>query len=276
MSTKIDWLSFSVPVRYSSPNDTAYTIAIESALSELLGQWLTDELFGAKWELQEHGRQPYKHVWKRKDSSMLMFTHPNLNHMTVELSGTAMDWLRGKDLEDVLLQKVCARVTRLDVATDIQTKTSPQRFVEAGVSSRFTGRGVFTSASGETVYIGSQKSDRFARVYRYAPPHPRSHLLRIEHVLRRDAAKVYARELSHTNVENVAGLLGQVFEWRHSDWSLHPQSVSPSQLSRGDRASSGTVRWLMTSAAPAFKRLVNSGEIPDAEQFLRSYFLGED
>lgn len=274
MSVKIDWLSFSAPVRYAAPTDEGYAVAIESALVELLGQWLTDALFKAKWELTEHGRQPYKHVWKRADAPVLLFTHPNLNHMTVEFSGQAMDWLRNEGLQDELLAHVSDRVTRLDLAIDIETSISPVQFCDAGYSARFAAKGIYTSDTGETVYVGSQKSDKFARVYRYASPHPRSHLLRVEHVLRRDQAKVVARELSHSTIEVVASSVGSSFAWASPAWSLHDLPTVNLSSVRGDRTNAGTIRWLMTSVAPAFKRLVASGEIPDAEQFVRSYFLG--
>lgn len=276
MSTKIDWLSFSVPVRYSSPNDEAYAVAIENALSDLLGQWLCDALFAAKWDLTEHGRQPYKHVWWRSDSPLMMFTHPNLNHMTVEASGQACDWLREKDLLDVLLEHVSDRVTRLDVATDIETALSPAAFVDAGCSNRFSARGIYSSDTGQTVYVGSQKSDKFARVYRYAAPHPRSNLLRVEYVLRRDQAKVAARMLSSATIETLASSLGASFAWASPAWTLRSSDAPKITTVRGDRSNSGTIRWLITSVAPAFQRLVREGEIKDAEQFVRSYFLGED
>lgn len=276
MSTKVDWLSWSCPVRYSSPNDEAYAIAIENALCDQLGKWLCDALFSAKWKLQDHGRQPYKHVWKRDDAPIVMFTHPNLNHMTVEASGQGCDWLREQGLFDVLLEHVSDRVTRLDLATDIETCTTPTEFCSSGVSERFTARGIYTSDTGETVYVGSQKSEKFARVYRYAPPHPRSGLLRVEHVCRRDQAKVIARMLSDTPIENVAASLGASFGWQNAAWSLRGLETQSISTVRGERSASGTVRWLITSVAPAFKRMVQQGEIQDAEQFVRSYFLGLD
>lgn len=276
MTTKIDWLSFSVPVRYSSPNDEAYAVAIENALCDQLGQWLCDALFAAKWKLAEHGRQPYKHVWKRDDCSLQMFTHPNLNHMTVEASGTACDWLREQDLLDVLITKVYDRTTRIDLATDIETLTNPEEFVSKGHSSRFTSTGIFNSDTGQTVYMGSQKSEKFARVYRYYEPHPRANLLRVEHVFRRDKAKVVARSLCDTSIEIVAASAGKEFDWQHEDWSLRDKETVSLRTVRGERSNSGTIRWLLTSVAPAFKRLVSEGEIADPEQFVRSYFLGLD
>lgn len=276
MTTKIDWFSFSLPVRYSSPNDEAYAIAIENAVCDLLGQWLCDAIFKAKWEIQDYGRQPYKHVWKRADAPIVMFTHPNLNHMTVEASGQGCEWLRENGLMEVLLNNAAHRTTRIDVATDLETDTSPQHFIDGGVSSRFKSGGIFNSDSGQTVYLGSQKSDKFARVYRYAPPHPRSHLLRVEHLLRREQAKVVARAICDTSIEIVAASLGQLFGWQHEDWKLRNHEITSLQTVRGERSNSGTIRWLITSVAPAFKRLVSEGEIHDAEQFVRSYFLGQD
>lgn len=275
MTSIVDWLSFTLPVLLEAPTEQAYALAIERAFYDFCGQAVTDVIFGGKWEHVEKGRQPYSDTWKRKDAPIVMFTSKNLRHMTVEFSGQGCEWLRENGYFDELLRCVAERVTRIDVATDIQTEVTPSQFVDAGVSNRFSGRGIYTSQTGETVYVGSQKSERFARVYRYAAPHPRSNLLRVECVSRRDIAKIVAGELVNSSIEDVAARLGKSFAWKHDAWTLRDDETQPLTLVRERRETGGTVRWLMTSVAPAFKRLVADGTIRDAREFVEAVFLSD-
>lgn len=273
MSSKVDWLSFTLPCLLEAPNDEAYALSIERAFYDHFGLEITDAVFGGKWEHREKGRAPYTDTWERKDAPILMFTSRNLRHLTVEFSGQGCDWLRSNDLLYKVLEGVKERVTRIDIATDFATTVTPEDFVHAGYSNRFTATGIYTSASGQTVYVGSQKSERFARVYRYAPPHPRSNLLRVECVLRRDVAKQSLAFLLCHDEKRLADALGASFEWKHPLWASHADATDTLSLARGERSNANTVRWLITSVAPAFKRLVSEGEIPDAEQFVRQVFL---
>jgi len=129
------------------------------------------------------------------------------------------------------------------------------------------------SETGETCYVGSQKSDRYARVYRYNEPHPRAHLLRIEHVFRKDYAKLVAKQCVNADVADVAAAAGKAFGWAHPVWDV--QAIQDCDISLvGERRDDGkTVYWLVNSCAPAFKRLVETGGINDAEAFLTRYFL---
>lgn len=254
----------------------AYAVSIETAYQEAFGVTTTEQIFGGKWTPKPHGRAPYTDGWEKPDCGMTMWASPHLRHMTIEFSGQGCEWLESQGFMDIVLRRIAERVTRIDVATDILTGIAPSQFVGSGVSARFSGRGVYTSQTGETVYVGSQKSERFARVYRYAPPHPRSNLLRVEHVSRRDFAKVVARELVNSSIEVVASMLGKSFGWRDETWTLRNLETNTLSLVRPERAGHNTARWLITSVAPAFKRLVKEGIIPDPEAFVQAYFLQSD
>jgi len=193
--------------------------------------------------------------------------------MTVEFSGQGCTRLIERSLMDDVLVHVADRVTRIDVATDIKTDTMPEEFVAAGYSERFGTVGMFNSPTGQTAYIGSMKSERFARVYRYAEPHPRAGLLRIECVSRRDHAKAVASAILTAGEASTAATLGEVYGWQHAAWTPDAAADADISVARPEKAAGGTLFWLMRSAAPAFKRLVQEGVIDNPVDFLEKYFL---
>lgn len=275
MNTRIDWLSFTLTIRPSINDHEAMYVAIEQAIEDVFGVGQTATIFGGRWTKNEHGRAPYSHSWTLRDSGCTLFCNPTLTHMTVEFSGQGCTRLIEQSMMDEVLNNVADRVTRIDVATDITTNTTPEEFIAAGHSERFGSVGMFHSPTGTTAYIGSMKSERFARVYRYVEPHPRAHLLRVECVSRRDHAKAVARAILTQGERSVAATLGDVYGWRHNDWQPDAPADADLSIVRAEKAAGGTVFWLIKQAAPAFKRLVQEGTIMDAESFLQHYFLND-
>lgn len=95
-------------------------------------------------------------------------------------------------------------ITRIDIACDTNTSMTP---IEAIEGHNLETTSVMKSEKGTTCYLGSPKSEYYARVYKYNPPHIRSNLLRTEIVYRRDYAKKIASMLSLgvTAVDIIAG-----------------------------------------------------------------------
>lgn len=279
MRTHVDWLTFTLTPRYKStyPDGTSleesYQDAIEQAFIQTIGAALTSDAFGGAWEKQERSRAPYTDAWKLGERGITVFASPVLNHLCVEISGQGCETLiRTRELTRIL-ERVADRVTRIDIASDIATNTRPSVFVERVNHERMRASGYQNSESGETCYVGSQKSDRYARVYRYNPPHPRAHLLRIEHVFRRDYAKKVASELVASSVESIAASAGLAFGWGHVDWDTAQDASADISLVHERRATGKTVFWLIDSCASAFKRLCADGTIQDPEAFLKKHFL---
>ncbi|HSJ39399.1 MAG TPA: replication initiation factor domain-containing protein, partial [Planococcus sp. (in: firmicutes)] len=159
-------------------------------------------------------------------------------------------------------------ITRLDFASDVRTTTLPSSFVNARKHKGFRSLSFIQSATGETCYVGSPKSDRFARVYRYNKPHPRSELLRMECVFRRGLAREAARQLGEAgSFERFATQLGNTWGWGHPDWK--PQVIDNTKLTtpKVERADENTVHWLYTQVAPALARLWREGAI-DLDEFI--------
>jgi len=279
MRTHIDWITFTLTPRYQSeyPEGTTqsevYSQAIEQAFLQTFDSDATEEYFGGVWEKQERSRAPYTDAWKVDKGGITVYASPTLNHLCVEISGQGCETLISAGGLEFILRRVEDRVTRIDIASDIRTSVRPTEFVQRLSHERMRASGYQSSESGETCYIGSQKSDRYARVYRYHPPHPRADLLRVEHVFRKDYAKKVAAECAAGHLEGVAISAGRAMGWTHEVWQ--PASRDPVDISvvHGGRVAGNTVRWLITSGASAFQRLCKDGTIENPEAFLREYFL---
>lgn len=272
MRTHVDWITFTIPMVYGSAENEDYALAIQAGLLSLFTRDLVQTVFGGAWLHEKRARAPYKDTWSDRENGISVYASPNLSHCTVEITGQGCEKLIADGTLDVILVQCHERVTRIDVATDIETGTIPTDFVFFTSHERMRASGYQKSETGETCYVGSKKSDRYARVYRYYPPHPRSHLLRIEHVFRRDYAKAVAKSLLGAPIEEVAAAAGKAFGWAHNDWQpAEAQSVDISVVA-AERNAGNTVTWLVRSVAPAIKRLIADGTIRDADSFFETYF----
>jgi DNA relaxase NicK len=176
-------------------------------------------------------------------------------------------------LMDEILSAVTEHVTRIDIACDIETDVRPLDFVEQLSHKKMQSSGYQKSNSGETCYVGSQKSDRYARCYRYNDPHPRAHLLRIEHVFRKEYAKVTTQAIIEHGIDHIATSAGKAFGWSHPIWQTTNDLAPSISVVSSERNAGKTIFWLVNSVSPAFKRLVTDGTIVDPETFVRRYFL---
>jgi len=276
MRHHIDWLTFTMTMRYADETPEAYSNAVENAFSHTFGSRLVKAVFGGTWEKKERSRAPYMDAWTNESNGISLFASPTLTHCCVEISGQGCETIIALGEFDKLLVAVASRVTRIDIATDIETATKPLAFVQQTSHDRMRASGFQKSETGETCYVGSQKSDRYARVYRYAPPHPRSHLLRIEHVFRRDYAKMVAGNCVVSDMSSVAMAAGKAFGWAHPEWNIAAKATLDLSPVKAERGGGKTISWLVRSCAPAFRRLVADGTIRDPEKFVRDYFLSQE
>ncbi len=273
MRSHIDWLTFTMSMVYVDERTDAYADAIAYGFEDMFGKELLADAFGGTWEKNERSRAPYTDSWKLADNGITLFASPNLTHCCVEISGSGCERLIQTSLLDKIILCCQDRVTRIDIACDIETQISPVEFVKEVNHERMRTSGHVRSDTGETCYVGSQKSERYARVYRYNAPHPRAHLLRVEHVFRKEYAKKVAAECAVSGIEAVGMAAGLAFGWAHGEW--RPAVVDSPDISiTRERGNTGnTVYWLVNSVAPAFKRLCENGGIKDPEEFLQRYFL---
>jgi len=273
LHAQVDWISFTISCKpIGEGREDLQFQRVEHIMKNETGGWLNELLNGEDWQFGS-GRAPYKVSARSAQKGCSIYYSASLTTVLFEFSGQGCEMLRQANYLEPVLWTFRERMTRLDVAVDCDEDVHPREFVDAGVSKVFSTRGEFYSETGQTIYIGSQKSERFARVYRYYPPHPRSHLLRVEHVLRRQYAKMFAQVICEASLAYAVQSLGKSFEWAHPLWK--PEDVSATRLSAGrpERSMGGTEIWLIKQAAPAFRKLVQQGVIVDAEEWLRQFFL---
>jgi len=262
-----------MPMVYRDESEESYAEAIETGFLQTFGMEMVQTAFGGKWRKGEKSRAPYTDVWMDAESGISLYASPNLVHCCVEVSGGGCERLIRLGVMQGVLGKCTDRITRIDIATDIETTTLPGEFVEQVSHDRMRASGFQKSETGETCYVGSKKSDRYARVYRYYAPHPRSNLLRIEHVFRRKYAKSVATAILDTSVESAAAAAGKAFGWSHPEWNLDATETPDIYITSPERGSSSTITWLVRSVAPAIRRLITDGTIRDPETFFKTYFL---
>lgn len=277
MTTLVDFISFTVPIVLGTVKDQkAFGRNVFSRVNYAT-DFVFDQTFGDDEFTMSQGRAGYTFSWLNADKTVQIYFGTKAKEILCEIKGRGCERLRSGGRIEKLIIMVQDDVTRIDLATDFETDLRPKKFVGAGYSGRFRAKSEMTSAQGETCYVGSWKSDRFARVYRYNDPHPRSHLLRIEHVFRRQCAKEVARDIGNYGILEMQKRAGKTYEWKHELWKedMMTEEKIPGYYPENKKTAS-TVRWLIKQCAPAFKRLVDEGVIEDPEAFIREHFLSEE
>lgn len=273
-SIKVDWLSLVLPnhpTGEGSDEDAAFRDVYSAVRSEINGD-MASRLFSGVQPLG-YGRAPYTWGWQDLSTGVTVWFGGKVPHLTIEISGRGMDYIREIGAENVLIALGAERCSRIDLAIDLEQGVEPEEFLKFRKDTRQKTFANMNSTGGSTCYVGSRHSERYLRVYRYSSPHPRSHLLRAEIVLRRAYSRVACASIAQAGLEATAKGQAEYFGFDHLiDWdaSVEAQELT---LYRPERNQGKTMRWLITQVAPAFQRLVKDGTIPDAEQFLLSYFL---
>jgi len=275
MRTHIDWLTFTIPMIYFGDDSNAYAEAVSNGFEDMFGLEIRSSVFGGDWEKQSRSRAPYTDAWVQSEGGITLFASPNLTHACIEISGGGCERLLQNDQLDTVLIRCAERVTRIDIASDIETSTQPAEFVAIVSHERMRASGYQKSETGETCYVGSKSSDRYARVYRYYPPHPRSNLLRIEHVFRRKYAKSVVQAVLDTSLSGVAEAAGKAFGWAHSEWQPEATQHADISIVSPERGAGSTITWLVRSVAPAIRRLIADGTIRDPDLFFETYFKAD-
>jgi hypothetical protein len=283
----VDWLSFTVPGDATIPimtmgQEIAHALSI---VREHPGLWvfqpITDWLNKPQDAPQDpleglqlaKARFPYKNSLKTPDGGLRLFFDRMHDHVLVEVSGQGCERLRTyHSLSDCLVAGV-ENLTRIDLAVDVKTDMSPLEAFDCLPDNRWRSNGHQQSDTGTTVYIGSQRSDRFARVYRYNPPHPRSNFLRFEMVFRRKQAINVGHETLRQGVEKTCRSAGAVFDFQHCP--VFPQGdAAPLSAWRAERTRAKSERWFYAQVVPAVRRMLDDGTLTKFE--VAAAILGGD
>lgn len=269
MITKIDWLSFSLPIGEGKPLPALQMWESVTNALEVFHPLVSSVLLEGQTYEYHKGRPPYSMGFARADAGVYIFCHPALSHFLVEITGRGCDTLGGDKRALGFLGKVAERLTRIDVASDMLCDTNPLEFAALRDAGRFKSHSEFVSESGTTAYVGSRTSDRYARVYRYNPPHERAHLLRAEHVLKAEQAKATAQAILSDGLPAVTVALGSAFGWSHAQWT--PADVTEAEITvwRAERHAGKTLFWLNSAVAPAIIKLVRESGF-DVDEWVRN------
>lgn len=264
----IDYLSFSIPFPRLMTNfelSFDYDIGFSSDdrtfdIASLLSQqtnW-TDAPARGVYE---------KGVWF-PDIGIAYFEGGKSETCLVQITGQGCELLR----QQGVLQDVCRawedRITRIDVAADFTCDVEPQDFAYAHSNARFKVTQFIDKNSGTTFYVGSKQSDRFARVYRYRDPHPRSAQLRCEVQFSGKQAKFAVSNILKTSVLEVFGQIGNTIGWNHP---VYVQGLSNEKIRSAPRPTTkgNTIFWLYKAVLPSLRKQAAKGDIDTLLAFQR-------
>jgi hypothetical protein len=274
MDAKIDYLSFTMPLNFGGVGhgEEAHG-AIGNYMESMHCYSLLALLTNAKVQ-QNNGRKIYGAGLFFPEHNVSIWWGGVSNHVLIEISGVGCQQLRDIAGMNTLLEAVKDRTTRIDVAVDLPDAGKPADFVLKKKENRFRVTETMDTDTGWTQYVGSRKSERFARVYLYAPPHPRSGVMRVEHVLRGDYAKVMANAIITTSLIEQVSVLGNTFGCGHERWQPDMTTDGKLKAQRHDKDDAATLRWLIKAVAPALIKAHKIGLI-DALTFFEKHVLPE-
>lgn len=285
MQPLIDWVSFTIPTKQDKEGrnqwlDRTRVPLVRREVLARISTWIGGDLMRHMFpEIEKDtgvGRFPYKYSMTDVETRIKVYFDPEISHILVEASGIGCKAISKSGLFERLLVDVGSHCSRLDVSCDLVTDMQPTDFARGGYSDRFKSTSVHNSDSGQTIYVGSPKSDRQAAIYRYADPHPRSHLLRVEHRFRRDAAKDMAAYVVEHGLDMAIAQCGEIWGWRHPLWDTDDLEPVPMPRVSVDAKDSNVARWLLTQVFPAMRRYEKEGKIPDLRAFVQTYLFEED
>lgn len=271
MDGRIDWLSWTMRPSDQPENIShLYTTARKAVKS--LSDEHEDWLFNGEPYDRTSRRSTFNLCLSRDDNGVLIGGQSPTGYLLFEATGRACNAINEPATSRRIVSEIAGLLTRLDYACDIETETLPSEFVNARSHRAFRSLSFIRSDTGETAYVGSAKSDRFCRVYRYNPPHPRSHLLRIEFVFRRALARSVAEQyVSQESDAHFAARLGQTWGFSHRDWQPGEQTDERIIVPSVKKHDEDTIAWLYKQVLPAMRRVVATGGFDMADFLERVY-----
>ncbi len=275
----IDWLAFTLPIAHSEkqPGHHAFmqrVLAVVATMQDILPgvmQYATDDLTVCT------PQRPYRNAWTCPSTGWRINADWKRKEVLVVFNGAACEMLRkmGGDALNEVLRQTERTGTRLDLATDIPTTERVRGIETAGWAKRIKSTSFISSQTGDTLYVGSRSSGAFARIYRYAPPHPRSALLRVEHEMKKQQARAVAALAWMHGVDEAQRSVAAKFDYKHPVLiKAFAGRARRIVTERHERTLAATEMWLMTQCAPAFQRLVREGVISDPSAWVDRYMLG--
>lgn len=250
-----DWLSFSLHHAFGGGKQGDKANDVHGGIS---ARWpelqITDQL-------SEVSRAPYNAVFKLEIGGQVLFSEL-VPHILVEIQGAGCRELENRgDFYAVATRAVsqAINITRFDIAVDFEADTDPEIFIKSR-GKRWKATSVMQSETGITAYVGAPKSARRARVYRYAEPHERSHLIRVEMVMKKPRAVGAVVAYLDNGAAEYAAMCGASFGWHHPLWQF--TNDKKIEAWTPERGSASTLRWIRNAVIPSLSRLHETGVLP--------------
>lgn len=268
----LDWLSVAFPQPALDPDIFTHLPAVQKALIHpAVPEWLSAFVARGNWTPRE-GRKGQKiSLMETASAARLYYGGPD-SVAVAELSGSGCSALRQLGIGDrTAAAEASESCTRIDVAIDFLHPVEVTAVKEWGWSKRFRSYTEEVSQSGDTLYIGSKTAERFCRVYRYKPPHPRADFLRVEIVSRRKHAKTVCQAIRGVGLGAVAANLLHGIGLKTPLFQSFQASNVPLTPIENKRTSSKRLRWLLTQVTPALRDMHRAGEVDIKEWFAREF-----
>lgn len=256
----VDYFSFTVPVPcLMSQWETADRLQMGNLFDDRTSDLL--ELFASQinWrEFKQSGRFP--RGIRFTDIGMTYAEGDKSDVSLIQLSGEGCQWMRDNNCLERVLETWCDRATRIDIAVDFVSECDPREFARMLDNQRFKYEATEKSETGITAYVGSYKSDRFARVYRYSPETGRRTTLRVEYQFGNEAAKHCAKVCCDEGVFDLAIQLGNYYGWQHADYILDKTDVKFTCPPR-PKTRVGKELWLRKQVIPSLIKEAENGNV---------------
>lgn len=250
---RVDYYSYTIfgEIEYHDHRPIWHTI-----LSQKCPKYLTDEIESWDWKVPKR-MNGYTFGFNINQAIFVWFNGRDIH---IEITGDGCTMLYDKSALLEIISQTANEATRIDIAHDIVCDVSPSDFVALS-SSKTSASGYQNSDTGETCYVGSRKSDRTCKVYRYKNPHPRADRLRIEYTYKKQDAKNVANALISSNEAIVAFSSGERYHWEHDCFkTLQSPDLIEMKAHRKDRNTAKTIIWYKTQVLPAIKKMIQSGD----------------
>jgi len=249
----IDWLSISLP--NSRCIGQVQRALLAPYIHSVTG--LNDD-----WQVSQ-SRKPFNVGFKGVKTGVMLYGYHSLGGALLECTGKTMDTLERDYSALVDSWLTVYKITRIDIACDYEQRIAPSVLC-ANIDARTIGK--LVSDTGETIYIGSSKSDKFVRCYLYNAPHERANSTRVEFVYRRDYATKVARFIASGDVESVVGDIKRHLILRGYDMRDDWNDIEEAKIKMSDEHSRDiqkTLKWLKKQVSPSIQRLLLEGVSQD-------------
>lgn len=260
MNPIVDYFSFTIPIPMLMTQwETADRLGMGNLFDDRTSELL--EVFASQrnWrEFKVSGRFP--RMIRFDDIGLTYFEGEKSDVSLVQASGEGCEWIRSQGDLTTFLDTWKERTTRIDIAIDIDTDVDPEDFARRLSNKRFKTSSHEETVTGKTWYVGSYKSDRFARVYRYSDKLVRRGALRLEYQFGNAQAKHAAALCANAGVHAVAFDLGNLYGWQHESYAMALGDTKFKSLPR-PKTRAGKEFWIYNQILPSLIKEGQKGNI---------------